>query len=236
MLNILSMIFLVCAEAQVCAREAVESGNSDDDDRDFNFKRASNGEGNRKRRVVFDFSDEEDEYKDVVSLASPDPPKSKSSLDSKQSSKASVVEKSSLNFNELKEAKPKEKEEKYIRMESNQLLREESLDVSKGKNNGISSSDKIHSSNSEKDACTKDKLTGAAPKSSSIVSKGKNSGISSSNKIQSCIPEEGADAKDKVTDAAPNSPKRRKVLKTRIDERGREGMSGLYLLQSLFFS
>ncbi|KAL3655364.1 Chaperone protein ClpB1 [Castilleja foliolosa] len=38
-------------------------------------KRASYGESNRKRRVVFDYSDEEDEYQDAVHLASPDPPK-----------------------------------------------------------------------------------------------------------------------------------------------------------------
>lgn len=34
-----------------------------------------------------------------------------------------------------------------------------------------------------------------------------------------------ATIKDEMADAAPVSPKRRKVLKTRIDERGREGMS-----------
>lgn len=37
--------------------------------------------------------------------------------------------------------------------------------------------------------------------------------------------------KDMAADAAPNSPKRRKVLKTRIDERGREGTPMLTLLK-----
>ncbi|KAM7495379.1 hypothetical protein LguiB_029988 [Lonicera macranthoides] len=177
----------VSAEAQICAREAVEDGSSDDDDdcRDVNFKRSSNCEGSRKRRVVFDYSDEEeDEYKDAVSLSSPDPPKLQSSLDSKQFSKSfldskkasetPVLEKNKLDFDEEKEVKT----EKATNSESNQL----SLVLSNGKNAVVSSSDKIH--------CR--------------------------------IPENNASMKDKVANAAPNSPKRRKVLKTRIDERGRE--------------
>eukprot|EP00262_Sarcandra_glabra_P018094 TRINITY_DN6405_c1_g1_i2.p1 TRINITY_DN6405_c1_g1~~TRINITY_DN6405_c1_g1_i2.p1 ORF type:complete len:437 (-),score=115.48 TRINITY_DN6405_c1_g1_i2:139-1449(-) len=56
------------------------------------------------------------------------------------------------------------------------------------------------------------------------ASKSKTSGSSFSKRIQSHISEGGADnnKKDKATDAASTSPKRRKVLKTRIDERGRE--------------
>ncbi|KAL0399490.1 UNVERIFIED_CONTAM: Gamma-glutamyl hydrolase 2 [Sesamum radiatum] len=73
------------AEAQICARESAEYGSSDEDGQDFNIKRTSNGEGGRKRRVVFDYSDEEDEYRDAISLASPDPPK-KSTLCSKDAS------------------------------------------------------------------------------------------------------------------------------------------------------
>ncbi|PSS15872.1 DNA polymerase delta subunit like [Actinidia chinensis var. chinensis] len=69
------------AESQICAREAAKAMRSDDDTQDFNFKRASSGEGGRKRRVVFDYSDEEDEYKDAVNLASPDPPKRQSFLE-----------------------------------------------------------------------------------------------------------------------------------------------------------
>ncbi|KAF2286135.1 hypothetical protein GH714_010763 [Hevea brasiliensis] len=48
-----------------------------------------------------------------------------------------------------------------------------------------------------------------------------NSKDSSKENIQNCI--DGDDVKaDIVANAAPNSPKRRKVLKTCIDERGRE--------------
>ncbi|CAK9151726.1 unnamed protein product [Ilex paraguariensis] len=169
------------SEAQVCAREA-EDGNIDDDGQNFNIRRTSNGEGSRKRRVVFDFSDEEDEYKDAVNLASPDPPKKPSSGDSKESSKTSLPEKNSLNFEEKKEDKPKVKEEKETAIKSSQLSREES----------------------------------------SAANKSNNTGISSLDKFPNHIPVSDASSMDKVTDDAPNSPKRRKVLKTRIDERGRE--------------
>ncbi|KAK6157070.1 hypothetical protein DH2020_011318 [Rehmannia glutinosa] len=53
------------AEAQICARESVDNGSSDEDGQDFNVKRTSNGESSRKRRVVLDYSDEEDEYQDA---------------------------------------------------------------------------------------------------------------------------------------------------------------------------
>lgn len=92
------------AEAQICARESVEYGSSDEDGQDFNVKRTSNGEGSRKRRVVFDYSDEEDECRDAISLASPDPPK-KSTLCSKGISNASGLD-CNLSFEE-KENKPK---------------------------------------------------------------------------------------------------------------------------------
>ncbi|KAG5546054.1 hypothetical protein RHGRI_018281 [Rhododendron griersonianum] len=169
-----------CAEAQICVHEAVEAADSDDDGEDFNFKRASNGEGSRKRRVVFDFSDEDDEFKDAVNLASPDPPKRKSFLD-KQSSKSSVPEKNNFDIDKEKENKPKAKEDKIAEKAINQ----------------------------------------APPRAdSSLVSKGKTAEISSLEKVHSPIPENNA--KDKETNAAPTSPKRRKVMKTRIDERGRE--------------
>ncbi|KAB1216429.1 DNA polymerase delta subunit 3 [Morella rubra] len=174
--------FIACfsAEADICAREAVEVCSSDDDGRDVNFKRASSGEGGRKRRVVFYFSDEdEEENKDAVNLASP---KSKSSLDQKQSTKIPALEKSNMNFDEEIEDKPKVKEGIADSKESNQPLREESS------------------------------VTG---KSTKTVS-------SSDEKVQSCIPEIDVNKKDTPTVAAPSSPKRRKVLKTRIDVRGRE--------------
>ncbi|KAI8009141.1 DNA polymerase delta subunit 3 [Camellia lanceoleosa] len=170
---------IVSAEAQICACEAIEATSSDDDGQDVNFKRASKGEGSRKRRVVFDFSDEDDEYKDAVNLASPDPPKSQTFLD-KQTTKSPIPEKISMDIDTQKVVKPKVKEETVAKKETNQLSREDSSDVSKRKTE-ISSSDKVHS-----------------------------------------LPENNVNAKDKVVDAASTSPKRRKVLKTRIDERGRE--------------
>lgn len=169
---------IASAEAQICAREAIEATSSDDDGQDVNFKRASKGEGSRKRRVVFDFSDEDDEYKDAVNLASPDPPKSQTFLD-KQTTKSPIPEKINMDIDMQKVVKPKVKEE-TVAKETNQLSREDSSDVSKRKTE-ISSSDKVHS-----------------------------------------LPENNVNAKDKVVDAASASPKRRKVLKTRIDERGRE--------------
>jgi DNA polymerase delta subunit 3 len=170
------------AEAQICAREALDGGSSDDDGEKINFKRASNGEGSRKRRVVFDLSDE-DEYEDAVNLASPDIPKGQSSLDQKQSTKILVSEKSKLNSEKEIENKSKVKEEMVTDKESNLPLREDS----------------------------------------SVISKGANAGTSSPEKAQICIPESDLNKEDKATLAAPNSPKKRKVLKTRIDERGREG-------------
>lgn len=169
---------IASAEAQICAREALDG--SDDDGDDINFKRASVGEGSRKRRVVFDLSDE-DEYEDAINLASPDIPKGQQPHDQKQSTKV-VLEKSSLNFDkETEEDMPKVKEEIVTDRESNQALREDSF----------------------------------------VVSNGESARTSSTEKVQSCIPENDLN-KDNATLATPNSPKRRKVLKTVIDERGRE--------------
>lgn len=178
------------ADAQVCAQEAVASVSSDDDGHEVNFKRASNGEGTRKRRVVFDFSDD-DEDEDAVNLASPDNPKAQSCQDLKESSKVLVLEGTSLNFDEQVEDKPKVedkpmvKEEVSVDRKSNQSFREDS--------------------------------------SVSGISKGINAGIILKEKTHSCIPEKDLNKMDKPNNAASSSPKRRKVLKTVIDERGREG-------------
>lgn len=174
------LLLLVSAEAQICAREAVEGARSDEEGQDANFKRASNGDGGRKRRVVLDFSDE-DEFEDAVNLASPESPKEKSCIVSKQNTKPLVSDKINLNFDQEEQDKPKVKEEKLSNRESNQSTRE----------------------------------------NSSVLSKDKNNDISSSDKIPGGIPEIEVNKKDKVPD--PASPKRRKVMKTRIDERGREG-------------
>ncbi|XP_011082779.1 uncharacterized protein LOC105165459 isoform X1 [Sesamum indicum] len=164
------------AEAQIFVCESVEYGSSDEDGQDFNIKRTSNGEGGRKRRVVFDYSDEEDEYRDAISLASPDPPK-KSALCSKGRSDA-LGPGCNLSFEE-KENKPKVNEVKEAGVEAKQHLGEKVSATSKSK--------KAESPTSEKNL--------------------------------NHVPETDASLKDKVADAGP---KRRKVLKTRIDERGRE--------------
>lgn len=138
---------------------------------------------NRKRRVVFDFSDE-DEDEDVVNLASPDFPNKQSSQDSRQNDKKSS-EKATLNFNSQEENKSRLKEEKATDQKAHLPLRENVSAISK---------------------CT-------------------NTGKSSSEKLQSCASEVHVN-KNNVNNAPPGppcSPKRRKVMKTRIDERGREG-------------
>ncbi|KAF8413698.1 hypothetical protein HHK36_001690 [Tetracentron sinense] len=173
---------IVTAEAQICAHEAVDTISSDDDGKDINYKRTSNGQSSRKRRVVFDFSDEEDDYENEVNLASPDSPRRKLSLDSKHDAKTSVLEKNNLNLEEHKEDKTKIKQEKATEKESSLPIKEDLVFARKGKTTGISLLEKA--------------------------------------KIH--IPEKDVNKKDKATDVAPNSPKRRKVLKTRIDERGRE--------------
>lgn len=161
-------MLLASADAQICAREELEDGNSNEDGEDVNIKR-SNGKGNRKRRVIFDSSDEEGE--DAVNLASPDPPKTKTSVGSKQNLNTPEVEKT-LHFEE------NEKTDKQLNRES--LANIESK-------NQISTSD----------------ILGHGP----------------SNDVNTGV---------KMTDAAPKSPQRKKVLKTRIDERGREGMAISY--------
>ncbi|OMO92528.1 DNA polymerase subunit Cdc27 [Corchorus olitorius] len=171
----------VSADAQISAREAVRDENSDDDAQDVNFRRASNGEGNRKRRVVFDFSDE-DEYEDAVNLASPDPPKKKPFLDSEQNAKTLATKMPDLTEEKPNKDEVKVKEERTTDREPNISL----------------------------------------VKEISLVSKSTNGRHSSLVKVENQLPDADLSKKDKVTDAAPNSPKRKKVMKTRIDDRGRE--------------
>lgn len=159
-------------DAQVRANELVEDESSDDDAREMNFKRGSNGEGNnRKRRVVLDYSDEDDDDdgKYVVNLASPDPPKKQVSVDLKKSSRTSDLENKNLVFDEPKEEKVKVKKEKAPEKEDNHVRKMENP-------------------------------------------------ASNENKC----PEKNDATKEKAGDAAQNALKKRKVLKTRIDERGRE--------------
>ncbi|TYH29941.1 hypothetical protein ES288_A01G054000v1 [Gossypium darwinii] len=168
------------ADAQICAREAVEDENSDLDAYEVNFRRASYGEGNKKRRVVFDFSDE-DENEDAVNLASPDPPERKSLLGSEQDSKTLVPERPNSIVDKPNKDEVNIKEETMTDGEPNISLREETSLVSKRTN-------------------------------------GRNSVV----KLESQLPDTAPNKMDEVTDAAPNSPKRRKVIKTHIDDHGGE--------------
>lgn len=169
------------AEAQICAREAVEVGgvSSDDDGQDMNFKRASNGEGTRKRRVVLDFSDD-DEFENAVNLVSPE--RGQSGQDLKESIKTLVPEKSNSKVDKPVNDKSEVREKVTIDKGSNRPMKNDST------------------------AITNDRTSGTSPK----------------EKAHSSLPENDVNKKDKLTKTTPESPKRRKVLKTRIDERGRE--------------
>lgn len=174
---------MATADAQICAREAGEGGSSGDDCQDVTIRKSSNSERYRKRRVVLDFSDEDEE--DVINLGSPDFPKGQSSQDHKHDDKSSL-EKGTLNFDVEIQNKSKVKEENKSKVKeesTNQPLKEDF----------------------------------------SVISKCTSIGKSSADKIQSSAPEISVNKKDNLDNPALCSPKRRKVLKTRIDERGREG-------------
>ncbi|GLT72423.1 hypothetical protein SLA2020_443600 [Shorea laevis] len=167
-----------CAPADnppICVHEAAEEGGTDDDAHDVNFKGVSNGQGNRKRKVVLDLSDE-DEYEDAINLASPDPPKEL------ENAKIFTSKNANLIVDKPKENEPNIKEERTTNGEPNKLLGKET----------------------------------------SVASKSTNGKRSSPTKNENQLSESGMNKKDKVTGAVPNSPKRKKVMKTRIDERGRE--------------
>lgn len=182
------MVFVTVpsAEAQICAHEAHQSDNSDDDDQNVNIKRTSNESG-RKRRVVIDFSDDED-FEDAVSLASPENPKDQSGLDLKQNAELHK-EKANLNNDKQPYGILKIKEEKT-----------------------------------------------SVAKQSSVDEKQNNSSFEDKNEARAL--ETDSNKREKRTDAAPASPKRRKVLRTRIDERGREGIPthSLFHIRLPFYS
>ncbi|KAK4723501.1 hypothetical protein R3W88_026280 [Solanum pinnatisectum] len=186
--------------AQLCSPEGVEDRISDDDDQQVSIRRTSNGEGNRKRRVIFDFSDEDDELKDAVNLASPDPPKQKSILGSKQTPSTPELEKQEVK--KVKEAGSKSHEQ-------------ETKEAGSKSHEQEAFSKKSH----EQEAFSKrSHEQGRKPSSSEP----KSSKLQSSEIISEHASLKHAAVKDEVTNAAPTSPKRRKVMKTRIDERGRE--------------
>lgn len=172
---------IVNAEAQICAQEALDTASSDDDGQ-LICKRESNGEGTRKRRVVFNDSDDEDDYENIVNLASPDVPKRQPILDLKPEVGNSDVEKDNLNV----------------------VKNEENLEIKK---ENASKSD-----------------SGLLLEDSKAASKSKITKTTSPEKIQShsLAGLDHTHKRDKASDAETTSPKRKKVLKTYIDERGRE--------------
>lgn len=162
-------------DAQVYACEAAGVAGSDDDESDVNFKRGSNGDGGKKRRVVLDDSD--DDYENDGNLGSPVPPMGKSSQYSKQKNQIMHIEQHIVKFDEWKECKTKVKEEKTADVEVKPTVKQDSS-VSKSAN----VAELVHENTSDGDS--------------------RNT--------------------RKAADDVPGSPKRRKVLKTRIDDRGRE--------------
>ena len=161
------------------ACEAVGVAGSDDDELDVNFKRASNGDCGKKRRVVLDDSD--DDYENDVNLGSPDPPKGQSSQYSKQKNLIMDMEKGSVNFDTWKECKTNVKEEKSADVLVKPTVKQDS---SVSKNANVAGPEElVHENTSDGDS---------------------------------------RNAK-RAADNVPASPKRRKVLKRRIDDRGREG-------------
>ncbi|KAG7587525.1 DNA polymerase subunit Cdc27 [Arabidopsis thaliana x Arabidopsis arenosa] len=153
------------SEAQKPSHDAYNKGGSDDETRDVNFKRAPKND-NKKRKVIIDFSD--DEFEDVISLASPSSPKVNSRPDVELSSEDSGPEKPDA-----------DREIKY-----------EEPEVSK-----------------------EDRQKTASVDASTTLSMEKIQVIGSEAKVN---PSKGR------TTEVPSSPKRKKVLKSRIDDRGRE--------------
>ncbi|XP_020673242.1 DNA polymerase delta subunit 3 [Dendrobium catenatum] len=159
------------ADAQICAEEAADAESSDEEGYKLCYKRESNGSSTRKRQFIINYSDEEDDDDNVVSLASPIPPKEKSFSDTMQSAENLNVEKEILCTNKL---------------ERETLVNKQDID------------DKSHGLSSEK---------------SSIAN-------ASFQKAENNFQNDLASANGK--DTAPMASKRKKVVKTRIDERGRE--------------
>ncbi|KAL9862608.1 putative DNA polymerase subunit Cdc27 [Arabidopsis thaliana] len=154
------------SEPQKPSHDADKKGGSDDETRDTNFMRAP--KDNRKRKVIFDFSD--DEYEDVISLASPSSPKVNSRPDVELSSEDSGPEKPDADVSpEIKSEEP--------------------------------------------EASKEDRQNTASVDASTTLS---------TEKIQAIGSEAEVNPSKRRTTAVPSSPKRKKVLKSRIDDRGRE--------------
>lgn len=159
------------ADAQIHAEEASDAMSSDDEGYGVFRKRESNGSGTRKRQYIINYSDEEDEGDNVVSLASPIPPNEKLFSDSLQCTENLSMKKEIGNTNKLKE---------------------ETL-VNEQENN-----EKSYELSSEKSGIAKGSFLKAENNFNNDL-------VSTNGK-----------------DNASLASKRKKVVKTRIDERGRE--------------
>jgi DNA polymerase delta subunit 3 len=170
------LIFSATADAQICAKEEAD-GNSSDDEHGIKYKRGSTNANNRKRRAVFDYSDDEEDD-NIVSIASPELPKQHT-----PDPVVGIAEDAEVN-------------QKSLENEHNVP------------NNGKGSSTVVDS-----DFTSECKIKTIDPMNDSgITLKEKSSDPPINDKKQ-----------DSAAEPASKSPKRRKVLKTRIDERGREG-------------
>lgn len=108
-----------------------------------------------------------------------------------------------------------------------------SPDVPKGKslldsNQSAPSIDKQEQDKPNEDKATEAKNNQSPHVASTVTSSSVDTKKPSPKEVAgSHIIEANANKKDKETDDVRSSPKRRKVLKTRIDERGREGIAWL---------
>ncbi|CAN4117660.1 unnamed protein product [Withania somnifera] len=203
--------------AHICTPEEVEERMSDDDDEHVSIRRTSYGEGNRKRRVIFDFSDEEEEFKDAVNLASPDPPKQKSILGSNQTPTTPELEKQ-----EVKKPDPPKQKSIFGSKQTPSSPELEKQEVKKVKDAGSKSHEQETFSKKSHEQETFSKKSPEQERKPLPTIRPKSSTLHSSEIISEHASLKNATVKDEATDAAPISPKRRKVVKTRINERGRE--------------
>ncbi|ERM97647.1 uncharacterized protein LOC18425624 isoform X2 [Amborella trichopoda] len=175
---------ILSAEGHIRAREAVEEMSSGDEEEGFSRRRISNNGGNgRKRRVVFCPSDDDDDDDEiVVSIATPEPPKSRSVFGAEAgiNNSGSALEKMDMHTKE---------------QNSDGHLKEKQ----QHRDNGVRTTEKIEDA------------------SKGVVSK-----VPSSEVIRGHINGEQNNEDKNAAIAPAGPPKRRKVLKTRIDERGRE--------------
>ncbi|CAD6240352.1 unnamed protein product [Miscanthus lutarioriparius] len=163
------------ADAQICAKEEAD-GDSSDDEQGIKYKRGSTNANNKKRRAVFDFSDDEEDD-NIVSIASPELPKQHTPDPVIGTAEDAEVNQKNL---ENKEDVPNNEKGSSMVVDSD-----------------FTAECKIKTFNTMNH--------------SGITLKQKSSDPPINDKKQ-----------DSAAEPASTSPKRRKVLKTRIDERGRE--------------